>query len=398
MFSARKEVDFLICSIRICFQDRREDVEHIKQLLISGVDWHVLVKFSIEQKVVSLLLFSIQHLSLPVPAYILMYLKKYYDHIQQFNLASLREFIKLLKIFKEKNIPILLYKGFSIARFYGPDKLRQWGDLDILIVKKDIYDVYDIMLKNGYSPIWVMEKSKFQNFLNFDHAFPFRDTSGSGMVVEVHWSFVSQNERINLRPKEVWQRSTEHCILEHQIPTLSDMDVILSTCLHHGIANCWSELRLITDVGKIVTGNINQDWDVIIRYADSLDLKRSLLLGTSLAKRLFDIEIPAKLDELIKKDYAINKLEACILNSLFDQTLLTRSFLKFRVKLSIREKLKNKVKFLLQSIKPTYKDVMVIELPTYLYFVYYIIRIWRVLMLALSYVFNGRRHRITAGG
>jgi hypothetical protein len=383
MTSYQKEVDFLISSLKIYFNNRPEDIALVKQLLTKGINWHNLIQFASFHKVIPLLLHTIEESTLQVPPSIFSYLKRRTCEIERSNLSILEEFFRLLKMFTENDIKVMLYKGFSIASFYGEMKLRQSDDLDILVRRKDFYKVHDLMLANGYCANWPMDIKQLKSFLKFEHSYHFHNDVG--LEVDIQWRFASRNERLLLPIGKVWERCVNQYFLGNQIPTLSKIDLLTSMCLHHGIVNCWSQLRWIVDIAKVLTEAPESDWEDIILETTRLDLKRTLLVGSFLARKLFHITLPRKLNALIESDSSVNALQEEIFVNLFKHRVIDNSFLRFKIKFGLRAQWKSKCKLVIEALKPTYKDRLLIDLPDYLNFLYYFIRTWRVAILTLRH-------------
>jgi hypothetical protein len=74
-----------------------------------------------------------------VPKANLAQLRNYFHANAQRNLFLTQELLKLLTLFKTNGISAIPYKGPVLAvAVYGNLALRQFGDLDILVHKRDV--------------------------------------------------------------------------------------------------------------------------------------------------------------------------------------------------------------------------------------------------------------------
>src|SRR3989338_5967900 len=115
------------------------DIETIQtnKLLKDNLDWGYIADQSCQEGTAALLYYHLKKESLPKQS--LMKLKDIYYKISALNMRILGETKKLLKIFNDENIPVILLKGtFLVENIYKNIALRPVGDIDILIKKEDL--------------------------------------------------------------------------------------------------------------------------------------------------------------------------------------------------------------------------------------------------------------------
>ncbi len=120
-------------------------------------------------------------------------------------------------------------------------------------------------------------------------------------------------------------------------------ELLLSTCIHHGVRNGWDELRFITDFSVLLNTHKQLNWDEMIVTAEKIGIRRAFLVGISLSNLLFGIIIPAQLNEYIAKDKQVDSIKFRIYHELFKVHNLKRLYsIKF-IKILLREQYSTKI-------------------------------------------------------
>jgi hypothetical protein len=100
--------------------------------------------------------------------------------ITHYNLFLEKELLRLLDTFKADNIMAVPFKGPLLAvAIYGDMLLRECGDLDFLIKRKDVRIAINLLVSLGYRP-----DPKHQ--LDFEAHFIHEETRS---IIDLHWVF-----------------------------------------------------------------------------------------------------------------------------------------------------------------------------------------------------------------
>lgn len=311
---------------------------------------------------------------------ILTELKQHYTAISQRNMLISAELIHIMKLFKENNIESLAFKGPALSEMvYGDITLRQYGDLDILIKKKDRTKMVELMKKEGYMPEIILKKSTLKTFFNSVNVIGFSNAS-NGVRIEIHWELLSKNYAIDWDEKNLWSTKQSRKINQHEIPVLTTEQLLLYICAH-GSKHLFERLEWICDIDRTVKSSSDIDWKPIINEAEKLGIKRMLYLGLSLSQLFFGLQLPEIIQKHIEKDSEVPKLISRVIEVNFSYTSQQeKSYSSFSLLLSMRENLCDKLRFTWRGIfSPKFDDFVFVQLPKYLTFLYPVVRPYRLL-------------------
>lgn len=118
------------------------------------INWDLVVKFSAKNRVLGLLQNNLLNTNLltDMPIYYVQILDDFGDCNLLRNNIKLAELSKLQIAAKENGVLFAPVKGgYLIDNVYKNRRLRATNDIDILIKKKDIRAIHEIMISNGYT-------------------------------------------------------------------------------------------------------------------------------------------------------------------------------------------------------------------------------------------------------
>ena len=134
------EVDLLLCCART--RVRPESQPRIRAAAQKNVDWMALVRLAMRHDVMPLLYRNLQHVcpgSVPENIHGPIGARYQEQAAQVRGPAPCEELVRLLSLLEEQGIPAVPYKGPTLAqRLYGDLALREFGDLDIMILERDV--------------------------------------------------------------------------------------------------------------------------------------------------------------------------------------------------------------------------------------------------------------------
>jgi hypothetical protein len=183
------EEGLLLCCARVALDD--ETSGRIKTLLQEDLDWEYVLKAASLHCIMPLLY---RHLSVLgtgiVPPAVLERLKNDYQANAQRNLILSGDLHRLLRLLKANDIPVVPLKGPVLAAtVYGDVSLRQFGDLDVLLRKRDIARAKELLISHGYRP--AMEMTAAQESATLRHHCEYLLVSDNGrVIVELHWRII----------------------------------------------------------------------------------------------------------------------------------------------------------------------------------------------------------------
>lgn len=302
--------------------------------LIKEVNWEYLLSKASYHGLRPLLYSNLIEHQDNVPEDIFINLKDYNLINTRKNLLFMGELIRLVQLFGRKNINLIPYKGPVLAiQSYNDLSMREFGDIDLFIHKKDFPLVKKELLHENYETILNLTNSKEIEYMKYQREYKFKNTD-NGILIEIQWnvcgfSFSFPNSRyfpINgLKPLSV---------NNHELKTFTNEDLILILSLHVA-GHMWSRLSWLVDIVELIKNSEKIDWNQIIEKAHFLAVERILYLNLSLSQNLFNLKLPKNVQEYIKNDSKIEILEKQVLEMIFTPQkvgLLNKVKLRFNMR------------------------------------------------------------------
>ncbi len=318
-----------------------------------------------------------------IPPVFLANLKSNYMGISQRNMLMSAELIRIMKLLNENDIEALAFKGPALSQMaYGDITLRQYVDLDILVDENDVYKAGEVITANNYISDVDLAFLKNEALLNVSSDLGFRHSTNN-TYIELHWKLFRKKLSITLDGLNLRSNPTIIKIQGKEIKTLQS-DLLLVYLCAHGSKHMWERIEWIVDVDKLIRNLDTIDWDMVWEYAKTMHSVNTLLLGLALSKTLFHTEIPAMMEDKINQHTNISTLETYTLqllnqNMTEQKTETSAMFKKFEYHASLYDSFGDKVKYYLSTVfKITPDDVLNVNLPKHLSFLYFIIRPFRI--------------------
>jgi len=286
------EEELLLCCARVTLDD--ETSGRIKTLLQGDLDWEYVRQAASLHCIMPLLH---RHLSVLgegiVPPAVLERLKNDYQANAQRNLILSGDLHRLLRLLKANDIPVVPLKGPVLAAtVYGDVSLRQFGDLDVLLRKRDIARAKELLISHGYRP--AMEMTAAQESATLRHHCEYLLVSDSGrVIVELHWRIIPSWFPFPLNGDHLLSRLTQTALGGASLPTVTPEDLLLIISVH-STKHLWTKLAWICDVAELIRANEGLDWELLMARARRLGGERMLLLGLHLAHELLGAPLPEK--------------------------------------------------------------------------------------------------------
>ena len=336
----RPEIALLLCCARTRVDSER--VEHIRTLLRAALDWQYLIRETRAQGVMPLLYRSL-HANCPeaIPKTILHQLQRHFHANAFHNLFLARELLKICKLFEAHGIPVIPFKGPTLAALaYDDLSLRQFDDLDILIDKKDLARAKELFIAQRYQ--FKLSKAQEAAYLRAHFHFHFVRADGR-VVVELHWALAGKHWSFPFDFKRMQARLTPVLCGGATIPSFQPEELLLFLCVH-GSRHQWQRLMWICDVAELIRAHQQLDWSRLLEQAQTSGGKRMLLLGLFLANDLLSTDLPQDILQSIQEDPTVKLLAGQVWAQLFAHA--DRSpfhALAFHIK--VRERLQDKIHY-----------------------------------------------------
>jgi len=379
MFGGRKEIEILLS----CAQHwtNFERTEGIRGILENGVDWEYLLRIAGRHGLMPLLFHHLNAICPEaVPAPILSRLENHFNANLGYNRFLAGELLKLLSLFENHGILAVAFKGPVLASsVYGDLSLREFSDLDILIHKQDFNKVKDLLLSQGYLPIYRLNNLQEAASIRLTCQYHFRHEK-TGIHLEIFWEFGPKGLSFPANLRHLWNRLERVSFFGNKTLAFSPEDLLHILCFH-GYKHAWEALEWICDIAGLIQIHHEMDWKRVMEEAARFGSERMLFLGLYLAKDLLGIKLPDYVWRKVRSDTKIKSLAWMVYKDLFNERNGLLGFLERSL-------------FHLRSIKPFWKRVQycyylvippslvefeILKLPSSLFFLYYLIRPLRLL-------------------
>ncbi|MGC2062140.1 MAG: nucleotidyltransferase family protein [Thermodesulfovibrionales bacterium] len=200
-------------------------------------------------------------LAADVPAPVLQALQEEYFLHGARNMIIFNDLCGLLEALRPRGITAVVLKGGCLAEMvYGDIALRPMRDIDILVRKKDLEEVEQVLIGMGYGPAErppITEQCRMHH-----HLIPF--TRPGGPPIEVHWSLTPAGCRFPMTMEDLEEKTLDIHINGSSALMLCPGDLLVHLCLHICTNHRFSmlELRNLCDIAE-----------VLLRYGDGIDWK-----------------------------------------------------------------------------------------------------------------------------
>ena len=298
---AGNEMALILCCSRAAVDSRV--AERIKSLLNNGIDWEYLFRTANKHRLVHLL-FPLLDQNHPeaVPKNQMDRFRKSYQSNKMRSMFLTGELIKLLRLFESNGIQAVPFKGPVLsAVLYGDITRRAAGDLDILVHKRELAAIRNLLLTQGYELRLNPAQEKFYLQNKFHFHFTHRRHHA---VVEIHWAFTRRHWHLPLTIEWFSNRLEKVSLHGHDVDSLSPEDLLIVLCVH-GFKHFWSRLAWISDVAELINANRVMNWDAVMGNAIKWGCQRILYLGLSLAHDLLDANLPEEIRYKIQNDSVV---------------------------------------------------------------------------------------------
>lgn len=317
-----------------------------------------------------------------VPAAILAGFRERFLINARRNLLLSAELLRIVTVLKHAGIDVLPFKGPAISwTLYENPALREMSDLDLLVRPRDARRAYDLLVSDGYEPVYPKLHWRFLHSHNCEAAL-----LRGEVVIDLHWETMPRNFRPARDAEAAWRRSQLVPVARGLVPTFSPEDLFIFLCVHGG-KHCWSQLTCLADVSRLVAREAI-DWQLVLERARAAKSCRAVSLALALMRDLLRVPIPLEAEAILCEDDLAQRLANQVREALLSGSNGLRgtvSQLRFWLALSTGPV--SKARVLWQPLQPQIADQLWWRLPVWLSPVYYVTRPFR---LAAKYALRTR--------
>ncbi len=218
--------------------------------------------------------------------------------------------VELWQAFAREGVRVLSWKGPALAvLLYGAATLREGGDLDFQLDRRDIHKVLEITRSLGYAlSQQVEDKERILYILEGQGEFCF-DRARDGVALEFHTQTLPSRFRLWQGNKADLARASTVCrIGDAEVRMQRPEEMLVSLCAH-GTKHGWNRLKWSCDIAQFLSVHGSTlDWGPFLAELRRTKRLRVILLGLELASLLFEIDLPAAVEKSIRSDRAVEAL------------------------------------------------------------------------------------------
>ena len=389
-FSRAFELLLTCCSVNREESYPRELAEHVD----GGVDWSQVLRLAERHGVGPLLYQSVRDLPGNVPPAILEDLRGRYESNARRNLKFTAELFRILDALDAHRIAAIPYKGPVLAEsVYGDLALRSFSDLDILISPSDVQRAKAIVEELGYAPNLSLTGAEERLYLATGYEYSFDGPAGPNLL-EIQWGIVPRFYAIDFDCGQLFARAVSANAGGRAVRALRPEDLLLTLCVH-AAKHAWIRLCWLRDIAGLVELQV-VDWSMIEQRAAALGIRRMLHISLLLAHRLLRANVPHPLRENSQPDLTVERLCNEVTQHLAaGEECSPESLAYFRLMFRLRERVDDKLRFAFRlTFTPGLGEFRLVRLPESLFFLYWIVRLGRL----LTRVFRPSRARRETSG
>jgi Uncharacterised nucleotidyltransferase len=350
----------------------------IRKLICDDLDWRSLLRLTEHHRLIPQVHAELCEVSELVPRATSERLRNRYEANVRHTLRLTRDLVRVLERFESRGIPVLAYKGPTLAAIlHGDFTQRQYSDLDLLVHPSDVENSKSALFELGYKPGRSLTPRQEESYIRSGYEYVF-DQPDARNVLELKWRILPHFYSIEFDVSGLFDRSILVEVSGHPMRTLCAEDLLLLLCVH-AAKHAWSELSLLWDVSRH-TRSQSINWNRVREQASQLGIRRILDMNLALAQNLMGNTVPSTGREQVESKRAIGLLMERILPVITHaQQVDTESISYFCLMLTLRERWRDRACFLWRLLlTPNIGEWSTVRLPSRLFPLYHLVRMYRL--------------------
>jgi len=324
-----------------------------------SIDWDCFLKKARENGVSAVVYSKLNEIKKDcthIPSFILKKLKKVYYLNATKNSLIYEELGKVLKIFSNAGLQVIVLKGAVLAeKIYGNLALRPMTDVDLLVKKEDLIFLDEQMKILGYRPSDISVKD-----IDFSSGYlttiDYRSLSPNSPSFHVHWHFVNSsipNESYikSIKIEDIWRDAEKTNIADVETMVMAPHHLLIHLSEHAlRVTHSLSKISFFCDIGEVVNSYQERlDWDRLLKESLKFNLNRMVYISLYFASRFLETKIPENvLLKLRPERFSLG--EKIFMNSISKNKRFPG--FSYLVHLSMNNGLYKKMKFLGKTLFP----------------------------------------------
>lgn len=369
----KREDQILLYCVSTCINIKNQD--NLNSLINLNVDWEYIFGIALRHHLVPILCSNLNHnyFSNKIPMKIRRILQDFFKKNTAKNLLFMKEMLNIVKLLNKHGITLIPYKGPILAQqVYGNLAMRQFNDLDFFIKKEDFTIIKEILLSEGYQPIFNFNSFQERNYMKSQRELKFFHES-KGIYLELHWKFSGIFLDLPSSAESIFLKDlNSFTIAGVSIPEISPENLLLILSIHNANHH-WDRISWLVDIALLINSQ-KINWIYVLRVSKKLSIQKILFINLYLCQVFLDLKLDKDVSKLLKNDSVI---EAS--NLFAEKFFLAKSesnlIENMHISMILRENRIDGIKDCLNGIfRPSFYELSHLSLPPFLFFLYYIYR------------------------
>lgn len=342
------------------------------------VDWEVVLGLADRHGTSALLYQNLERLGGAAPATALETLRKSCERNVHKTLFLARELIRILDCLDSIGIEAIPYKGLVLSEiYYGDMVLRQSGDIDLFVRKRDVIRVRSAICDLGYTVRVPIPENAEEDYIASGYEYTFDSPAGKNLL-EVQWALQPRFYAVDFDMAGLFKRAATVTVAGRRLKTPSAEDLLLVLSLH-AAKHVWGRLIWLCDVAQILRRE-NLNWDWVQSRARKFGIERILHITLLLAHRFLATPIPVAIEGAIFADPETQAFADAIAIAVADGVSYEeRQVSYFRLMMRLRERQMDRLRFFLRlGFTPGPGEWEAVRLPKLLFPAYRLVRMVRL--------------------
>jgi hypothetical protein len=354
------------------------DLGRIRGLLGKPVEWGAVLRLADSHGTSSLVYQNLSRLGDMVPSPVLEELRQRYQKNVYKSLFLARELMRILDSLEGLGIDAIPYKGVVLSEvYYGDMALRQSGDIDLFVRKRDLGRVKSALADLEYTTRLVIPEEVLEDYIASGYEWVFDSPAGPNLL-ELQWALEPRFYAVDFDMEGLFERAVKVRVAGRSMKTPSPEDLLLVLSVH-AAKHVWGRVILLRDIAQL-SGLENLNWDWVQSRAQELGIERILHVTVLLANRFLESALPEAMEGAVLADHAARGLAEEIAAAVAGGVSYdTEQMSYFRLMMRLRERRADRVRFLARlTFTPGPGEWEVVRLPGALSSLYLVVRLGRL--------------------
>jgi hypothetical protein len=212
----------------------------IRGLLEKPIEWGAVLRLADSHGTSPLLYQNLSRLGDMVPSPVLEQLRERYQKNVYKSLFLARELMRILDSLAALGIDAIPYKGVVMSEvYYGDMALRQSGDIDLFVRKRDLAGVKSALADLGYTTRLVIPEEVLEDYVASGYEWVFDSPAGPNLL-ELQWALEPRFYAVDFDMEGLFERAVKVRVAGRSMKTPSPED-LLDLALSEFCASrfCW---------------------------------------------------------------------------------------------------------------------------------------------------------------